>query len=192
MKTIFFLKILLITLLFSVNGCKDNPQELSCRLYVYGGFGKIYQINFNGKDSIETKCGRMSVDNYDLLRYNPPLPQRKNVFDTVFVKKKCRLSQKLADEIRASMKRLNSKIVTDTLERGVKDVWYYGLYLPKQTISLELGKNKDEDVNALLEMLIDNSPYYVNMEDRIWFDQEYEDYLINKYGKRKLSLSSWD
>lgn len=192
MKTIFFLKILLITLLFSVNGCKDNPQELSCRLYVYGGFGKIYQINFNGKDSIETKCGRMSVDNYDLLRYNPPLPQRKNVFDTVFVKKKCRLSQKLADEIRASMKRLNSKIVTDTLERGVKDVWYYGLYLPKQTISLELGKNKDEDVNALLEMLIDNSPYYVNMEDRIWFDQEYEDYLMNKYGKRKLSLSSWD
>ena len=192
MKTKDFFKILLITQLFSVNGCKDNPQELSCRLYVYGGFGKIYQINFNGKDSIETKCGRMSVDNYDLLRYNPPLPQRKNVFDTVFVKKKCRLSQKLADEIRASMKRLNSKIVTDTLERGVKDVWYYGLYLPKQTISLELGKNKDEDVNALLEMLIDNSPYYVNMEDRIWFDQEYEDYLINKYGKRKLSLSSWD
>ena len=192
MKTKYFFKILLITLLFSVNGCKDNPQELSCRLYVYGGFGKIYQINFNGKDSIETKCGRMSVDNYDLLRYNPPLPQRKNVFDTVFVKKKCRLSQKLADEIRASMKRLNSKIVTDTLEKGVKDVWYYGLYLPKQTISLELGKNKDEDVNALLEMLIDNSPYYVNMEDRIWFDQEYEDYLINKYGKRKLSLSSWD
>lgn len=116
MKTKYFFKILLITLLFSVNGCKDNPQELSCRLYVYGGFGKIYQIYFNGKDSIETKCGRMSVGNYDLLRYNPPLPQRKNVFDTVFVKKKCRLSQKLADEIRASMKRLNSKIVTDTLE----------------------------------------------------------------------------
>lgn len=192
MKTKYFFKILLITLLFSVNGCKDNPQELSCRLYVYGGFGKIYQIYFNGKDSIETKCGRMSVDNYDLLRYNPPLPQRKNVFDTVFVKKKCRLSQKLADEIRASMKRLNSKIVTDTLEKGVKDVWYYGLYLPKQTISLELVKNKDEDVNSLLTKLIDNSPYYINMEDRIWFDQEYEDYLIKKYGKRKLSLSSWD
>lgn len=192
MKTKDFFKILLITQLFSVNGCKDNPQELSCRLYVYGGFGKIYQIYFNGKDSIETKCGRMSVDNYDLLRYNPPLPQRKNVFDTVFVKKKCRLSQKLADEIRASMKRLNSKIVTDTLEKGVKDVWYYGLYLPKQTISLELVKNKDEDVNSLLTKLIDNSPYYINMEDRIWFDQEYEDYLIKKYGKRKLSLSSWD
>lgn len=192
MKTKYFFKILLITQLFSVNGCKDNPQELSCRLYVYGGFGKIYQIYFNGKDSIETKCGRMSVDNYDLLRYNPPLPQRKNVFDTVFVKKKCRLSQKLADEIRASMKRLNSKIVTDTLEKGVKDVWEYSLFLPKQTISLELVKNKDEDVNSLLTKLIDKSPYYVNMEDRIWFDQEYEDYLINKYGKRKLSLSSWD
>ena len=192
MKTKDFFKILLITQLFSVNGCKDNPQELSCRLYVYGGFGKIYQIYFNGKDSIETKCGRMSVDNYDLLRYNPPLPQRKNVFDTVFVKKKCRLSQKLADEIRASMKRLNSKIVTDTLEKGVKDVWYYGLYLPKQTISLELVKNKDEDVNSLLTKLIDNSPYYINMEDRYWDGQEYEDYLINKYGKRKLSLSSWD
>ena len=192
MKTKYFFKILLITLLFSVNGCKDNPQELSCRLYVYGGFGKIYQIYFSGKDSIETKCGRMSVDNYDLLRYNPPLPQRKNVFDTVFVKKKCRLSQKLADEIRASMKRLNSKIVTDTLEKGVKDVWYYGLYLPKQTISLELVKNKDEDVNSLLTKLIDNSPYYINMEDRYWDGQEYEDYLIKKYGKRKLSLSSWD
>lgn len=46
MKTKYFFKILLITLLFSVNGCKDNPQELSCRLYVYGGFGKIYQIHY--------------------------------------------------------------------------------------------------------------------------------------------------
>lgn len=97
-----------------------------------------------------------------------------------------------ADSIVDVLKRLNSKIVTDTLEKGVKDVWEYSLFLPKQTISLELVKNKDEDVNSLLTKLIDNSPYYVNMEDRIWFDQEYEDYLIKKYGKRKLSLSSWD
>ena len=66
------------------------------------------------------------------------------------------------------------------------------IFSPKQTISLELVKNKDEDINSLLAKLIDNSPYYVNMECRIWFDQEYEDYLIKKYGKRKLSLSSWD
>ena len=37
-----------------------------------------------------------------------------------------------------------------------------------------------------------SAPYYINMEDRYWDGQEYEDYLINKYGKRKLSLSSWD
>ena len=85
---------------------------------------------------------------------------------------------------------MNSKIVTDTLEKGVKDVWEYSLFLPKQTISLELVKNKDEDVNSLLTKLIDNSPYYVNMESTMWYDQEVEEQIIREYGKRKLSLSS--
>ena len=108
------------------------------------------------------------------------------------IKEKCKLPHELAGKILDTVKRLNSKVVTDTLEKGVKDVWYYGLYLPKQTINMELVKNEDEDVNALLELLIDNSPYYVNMESTMWYDQEVEEQIIREYGKRKLSLSSWD
>lgn len=50
-------------------------------------------------------------------------------------------------------------------------------------------KNENEDVNALLELLIDNSPYYINMESTMWYDQEHEEQLIREYGKHKLSLS---
>ena len=78
----------------------------------------------------------------------------------------------------------------NTIGKGVRDLWYYALYLPKQTINMELVKNEDEDVNALLELLIDNSPYYVNMESTMWYDQEVEEQIIREYGKRKLSLSS--
>ena len=192
MKKRYFSYFVLITLMFSFNGCKENPQDLSCRLYVYDSPTKVYQISFNGIDSIETICGAMDFDLFVFMKTNHILPKGSKVFKAIHAKKQKQLEKNQADSIVDILKRLNSKIVTDTLEKGVKDVWEYSLFLPNQTISLELVKNKDEDVNALLEMLIDNSPYYVNMEDRIWFDQEYEDYLINKYGKRKLSLSSWD
>ena len=189
MKKVYLFYMFFATLLFG--GCKHDTAKTACELYVYMSSGKVYQISFNGKDSIETICGDM-FKNYGMLHYHRPLPKGEYAFDSIYVKEKCKLPHELAGKILDTVKRLNSKIVTDTLEKGVKDVWEYSLFLPKQTISLELVKNKDEDVNSLLTKLIDNSPYYVNMECRIWFDQEYEDYLINKYGKRKLSLSSWD
>ena len=79
--------------------------------------------------------------------------------------------------------------MTDTLKRGAKDLFDFALYLPKQTVAFELLETLDEDVNRLLGLLINNSPYYVNMEVRIWLDQEYEDYLIKTYGKDKFMLS---
>ena len=54
MKKRYLSYFVLTTLMFSFNGCKENTQDLSCRLYVYDSPTKVYQISFNGIDSIET------------------------------------------------------------------------------------------------------------------------------------------
>lgn len=187
MKKVYLFYMFFAALLFG--GCKHDTAKTACELYVYMSSGKVYQISFNGKDSIETICGDM-FKNYGMLLYHRPLPKGEYAFDSIYVKEKCKLPHELAGKILETVKRLNSKVVADSMERGVRDLWFYALYLPKQTINMELVKNEDEDVNALLELLIDNSPYYVNMESTMWYDQEVEEQIIREYGKRKLSLSS--
>lgn len=189
MKKKYLLYMVLLTLLFCIEGCREKSEELSCKLLVYSSSSRTYQIRFNGMDSIETKVGLMQSSVYGYMLRGYPSVGRNSVFDSVYVIKKCKLSNEKADEIINLLKKINSKTVTDTLERGVNDVFNFALYLPKQTIAFELVKTKDEAVNRLLEMLIDNSPYYVNMEANIWQGQEYEDYLIKEFGKHKLFLS---
>lgn len=188
MKKKYLLYMVLLTLLFCIEGCREKSEELSCKLLVYSSSSRTYQIRFNGMDSIETKVGLMQSSVYGYMLRGYPSVGRNSVFDSVYVIKKCKLSNEKADEIINLLKKINSKTVTDTLERGVNDVFNFALYLPKQTIAFELVKTKDEAVNRLLEMLIDNSPYYVNMEANIWQGQEYEDYLIKEFGKHKLFL----
>lgn len=188
MKKKYLLYMVLLTLLFCIEGCREKSEELSCKLLVYSSSSRTYQIRFNGMDSIETKVGLMQSSVYGYMLRGYPSVGRNSVFDSVYVIKMCKLSNEKADEIINLLKKINSKTVTDTLERGVNDVFNFALYLPKQTIAFELVKTKDEAVNRLLEMLIDNSPYYVNMEANIWQGQEYEDYLIKEFGKHKLFL----
>lgn len=157
MKKAYLFYMFFAALLFG--GCKHDTTKTACELYVYMSSSKVYQISFNGKDSIETICGDM-FKNYNMLFYRRTLPKGENAFDTVYAKKKCKLSHKLAVKILYTMKRLNSKVIADSMEKEVRDLWCYALYLPKQTIKMELVKNKDEDVNTLLELLIDNSLLY--------------------------------
>ncbi len=185
MKEKLIYSVILSVLLFSVGSCRDKSEDLSCKLLVYASSSRTYQIKFNGKDSIETKCGLMENNVCDLIDEYPSVG-RNSELDSVYVVKKCKLPDNQAGKIRSLMKKISSKVVTDTIERGVKDVFRFALYLPKQTVAFELVETKDEDVNRLLKMLIDSSPCYVNMEVRIWLDQEFEDYLIKTYGKDKL------
>ena len=188
MKKKCLLYVVLLTLFLCVEGCRDKSEDLSCRLLVYASSSKAYQIRFNGMDSIETKIGLMQSRVYGQMLRGYPSAGRDSVFDSVYVIKKCKLPNSKADKIINLLKIINSNAVSDTLEKGWNDVFYFALYLPKQTIAFELLETKNENVNRLLEMLIDNSPCYVNMEDRQWQGQEYEDYLIKKIGKCKFVL----
>ncbi len=101
-------------------GCKHDTAKTACELYVYMSSGKVYQISFNGKDSIETICGDM-FKKYGMLSCRLPLPKGENAFDTVYAKKKCKLSHELVGKILNTVKRLNSKVVADSLEKGATD-----------------------------------------------------------------------
>ena len=116
---------ILLALLFCVGSCRcrDKSEDLSCKLLVYASSSRTYQIRFNGNDSIETKCGSMKINNYELLS---GVAGRRCLLDSVYVVKKSKLQYNQADKIRNLMKAINSKEVTDTLEKGWKDVWFYG------------------------------------------------------------------
>ena len=185
MKRKFLFCVFLSIILLCIGCCHKKTEDLSCRLWVYSSFSKVYLIRFNGKDSIETKCGSMKFNNYELLS---GFAGRKCELDSVYVVKKCKLPDKQADEITSLLKKINSKAVSDTVRKDVRDVWYFALYLPRQTVCYELVKTQDEDLNLLLKKLVNNSPYFVNRVDRNWQGQEHEDYLIKEFGKHKLLL----
>lgn len=185
-KRIFYCGILL-ALLLGVGSCRERQKDLSCKLLVYARSIRTFQIDFNGKDSIETKCGLMDKVYGPMITGNPSVARNREL-DSVYVVKKCKLSKQKADEIIHLIKRIKSKVVTDTLMKDVNGFFNFALYLPKQTVAFELVDTGDKDVNRLLEMLINSSPYYVNTEIRQWWGQKYEDSLIREDGKHKFIL----
>lgn len=178
---------ILLALLFCMGSCRERQKDLSCKLLVYAASIRTFQISFNGKDSIETKCGLMDKVYGPMITGNPSAARNREL-DSVYLVKKCKLSKQKADEIIHLIKRIKSKVVTDTLMKGVNGFDNFALYLPKQTVAFELIDTGDKDVNHLLEMLINNSPYYIDTEYRQWWGQEFEDSLVREHGKHKFIL----
>ncbi len=75
----------IITLLSS---CKDKPQNMPCQIIVYdeASTTKAYLISYNGKDSIETICGRLSFDIIRRLHYNQKINMKEVTFRTIYLK----------------------------------------------------------------------------------------------------------
>ena len=47
-----------------VASCQREVKRHPCRLFIYGSYMKVYQIDFNGKDSIQTICGDFKSDSH--------------------------------------------------------------------------------------------------------------------------------
>lgn len=190
MRKIFYFYIIVI-LLVEFCSCQSYISEASCRLFVYRAYSpnKVYEISFNGKDSIETICGEVDWDNF----FNPIDEKRFNSntfqFDTIYLQKQLKLSKEYCDTLQETLRMLNSKTLVDTVPTLCKDGEYFYVALDKQDICQVDGFFKDNDLIRLCEKLIEYSPIYINRCDWHWWNLEVEE-LISKYCKGEVEWNA--
>lgn len=193
MKKILVICVYLLVVMLFVSCCKKQKLQ-SCKLFVYGSFDKIYQINFNGKDSLKTLCGtfeiKSAIDEFGYAIKDSKEFGKKNFhLEPVYMYSSVKLSRRQSRCLISILKRLNSKVITDTVKGTWKDVWNIYLSLEKQNISLQTYGIKDPDIQMLVDSMIEYSPLFINVYSNTWFGFEKEQELIRRYDKRKNKYS---
>lgn len=185
---------LLIVMLF-VSCCKKQKQQ-PCKLLVYGSLDKIYQIDFNGKDSLKTLCGTFEINPTKhinkfgyVIKHSQIFSEKNFHLESVYMYSSVKLSRRQSRCLISILKRLNSKVITDTVKGTWKDVWNIYLSLEKQNISLQTYGIKDSDIQMLVDSMIEYSPLFINVYSNTWFGFEKEQELIRRYDKRKNKYS---
>lgn len=172
---------LFIVFLFVVV-CQDRKNQQPCRLFIYSSSIKVYQIDFNGKDSIKTICGKFKLDAFDkrgrVINIHSP-------FSCIYMQKSQKLGAKQCRSLDAILNRLNSRVITDTVKGEIRDVWNICLVLEKQTINLQAVGIKDSDIKMLVDSLKEYSPLFINDDSNGWFGLDTELEMIRMYDKRK-------
>ena len=74
-RTLFIIGIVLTAL----SSCNNKSKNVPCQIIVYdeASTTKAYLISYNGKESIETICGRLSFDIIRRLHYNQKINMKE-------------------------------------------------------------------------------------------------------------------
>ena len=172
--------------------CQGNKKASPCKLVIYGSYQKVYQISFNGIDSIKTICGHVDVkvkspyvDKSGLFDEKSFLESKDFVINPIYLHSSKKINKEQAGNLIAILNRLNSKVITDTIMGGSKDVWYIHLSLEKQNIFREAVDYKDKDLKLLVDSLIEYSPIFINNYGHNWFGLENELEMTRMFDHRK-------
>lgn len=189
MKKIAFFCCLLI-FSFVLGGCHKQCQS-PCKLFIYGSFSRIYQINFNGCDSLETICGTFIgqpakyKNKFGYILVDSIILGDKNFhLNKIYMSKAMKLNSEQAHHLTSILERLNSKEITDTVKGKLKDVWNICFFLKRQRFCLQTTGIKDSDIQMLVDTLKEYSPLFI-LEENDWWGMENELELIRMYDNRK-------
>lgn len=189
MKRLFVIFGIIFILIMQITGCSGQRPQYSCKLFIYSGVNKIYQINFDGRDSIETICGTYILSHYDSLKKNGyiirPFGLKTFHLETIYLRKAKKLDEEQACQLSSILCRLNSKVITDTIKGEIRDVWNIYLSLEKQNVELQMVGIKDHDIQLLVDSLVEYSPLFINMYSNTWFGIENEQEMIRMYDRRR-------
>lgn len=184
MKRILMLFWVLFVVLIILGGCHASREKHSCRLYVYRGSTRVYQIVFNGRDSLETFCGKICLDSLRLRGLKGTMGNKDFKLSTVYMKKSRKLGKSQACQLKTIISRLNSRLIVDTVKGNWKDVRDVYLSLGEQGFDLQEGNIKDPDIQMLVDSLIEYSPLFI-LDANDWWGMEDELELIRMFDKRK-------
>ena len=175
-----------------VVSCQREVKRHPCRLYVFESSNKVYQIDFNGKDSLKTLCGTFELNPAKHIDRNGYVIEYLKIFSEkgfhlapIYMHSSAKLNRKQACCLLSILERLNSKIISDTIKSEVKDVWNVCLFLEKQKVELQKGEIKDPDIKMLVDSMIEYSPLFINDYSNGWFGLVNELEMIRMFDKRK-------
>lgn len=175
-----------IILLALTMGCNTKQENEPCTvlLFEYGSIEKIYLIHFDGKDSVETICGkpiyRTFLGGYDDWYYNPDTIQ----FEEIYMKKSIRLSAERKMKLLQSLSELDLENTEDSIPMRWRDADYAFIYFGKRGRNLPIFEIKDQrNLNVIYEMGL-SSPIFLNTYSWFWLGPEVEEEMIEEYKSR--------
>lgn len=189
-RTLFIIGIVLVAL----SSCNNKSKNVPCQIIVYdeASTTKAYLISYNGKDSIETICGRLSFDFIRRLHYNQKINTEDISFREIYLHKSQKITRKQNDSLQTIICQLLSNPTTDTIPILARDATYLYIALENQHTNLPKGCIKDKRLIKLSEKLIEYSPLYINTYSWFWMGPEIEEQMIQEYKQYLREFSVMD
>ena len=189
-RTLFIIGIVLMAL----SSCNNKSKNVPCQIIVYdqASTTKAYLISYNGKDSIETICGRLSFDIIRRLHYNQKINTEDISFREIYLHKSQKITRKQNDSLQTIICQLLSNPTTDTIPILARDATYLYIALENQHTKLPRGCIKDKRLIKLSEKLIEYSPLYINTYSWFWLGPEIEEQMIQEYKQYLREFSVMD
>ena len=178
----------------ALSSCNNKSKNVPCQIIVYdeASTTKAYLISYNGKDSIETICGRLSFDIIDKLHYNQKINTENISFREIYLRKSQKITRKQNDSLQTIICQLLSNPTTDTIPILARDATYLYIALENQHTKLPRGCIKDKRLIKLSEKLIEYSPLYINTYSWFWLGPEIEEQMIQEYKQYLREFSVMD
>ena len=189
-RTLFIIGIVLVAL----SSCNNKSKNVPCQIIVYdeASTTKAYLISYNGKDSIETICGRLSFDFIRRLHYNQKINTEDISFREIYLHKSQKITRKQNDSLQTIICQLLSNPTKDTIPILARDATYLYIALENQHTNLPKGCIKDKRLIKLSEKLIEYSPLYINTYSWFWLGPEIEEQMIQEYKQYLREFSVMD
>ena len=178
----------------ALSSCNNKSKNVPCQIIVYdqASTTKAYLISYNGKDSIETICGRLSFDIIRRLHYNQKINTEDISFREIYLHKSQKITRKQNDSLQTIICQLLSNPTTDTIPILARDATYLYIALENQHTNLPKGCIKDKRLIKLSEKLIEYSPLYINTYSWFWMGPEIEEQMIQEYKQYLREFSVMD
>ena len=189
-RTLFIIGIVLMAL----SSCNNKSKNVPCQIIVYdeASTTKAYLISYNGKDSNETICGRLSFDIIRRLHYNQKINTEDISFREIYLHKSQKITRKQNDSLQTIICQLLSNPTTDTIPILARDATYLYIALENQHTKLPRDCVKDKRLIKLSEKLIEYSPLYINTYSWFWLGPEIEEQMIQEYKQYLREFSVMD
>lgn len=160
-------KITLFFLLFFFASCQMNKKagtnplstdavstDMSCEMFYFIVQRKVYQVTYNGKDSIRTLCGSAKYDMFNLIDKRKLTSTTIN-FDTIFLDR----SKKLTDSQILQLNKCVSRVKTlgKAPKQGVdiKDGWK--VYLSVRNLAIyefKFNLERTQELKDIYELFV--------------------------------------
>lgn len=160
-------KITLFFLLFIFASCQMNKKagtnplstdavstDMSCEMFYFIVQRKVYQVTYNGKDSIRSICGSAKYDMFN-LRDKRKLTSASLKFDTIFLDRSKRLTDSQVLQLNKCVSRVKALGKAPKQGVDIKDGWK--VYLSVRNLAIyefKFNLERTQELKDIYELFV--------------------------------------